>query len=81
MDFLILVEFATARIPGGVNVADHLFALFNATNEIAVHDLAYHQNDAPTISDADYDALRRRLVAIETQFPALAKSSGPPREV
>ena len=34
-------------------------------DEIATHDLAYHQNDAPTISDADYDALRRRFDALE----------------
>ena len=27
--------------------------------EIAKHDLAYHQNDAPSISDGDYDALKR----------------------
>ncbi|UDL96422.1 NAD-dependent DNA ligase LigA [Lichenihabitans sp. PAMC28606] len=39
--------------------------------EIAGHDKAYHQDDAPTISDADYDALRRRLVALQTAFPAL----------
>jgi DNA ligase (NAD+) len=38
-------------------------------------DIAYHQNDAPTIDDAAYDALRRRLVALEEAFPEL-KSAG-----
>jgi DNA ligase (NAD+) len=39
--------------------------------EIAAADLAYHQNDAPILDDATYDAKRRRLVAIETAYPAL----------
>ncbi|HEY5796222.1 MAG TPA: NAD-dependent DNA ligase LigA [Bosea sp. (in: a-proteobacteria)] len=38
-------------------------------------DIAYHQNDAPTMDDAAYDALRRRLVALEDAFPEL-KSAG-----
>lgn len=38
-------------------------------------DIAYHQNDAPTMDDAAYDALRRRLVAIEEAFPEL-KTAG-----
>jgi DNA ligase (NAD+) len=38
-------------------------------------DIAYHQNDAPEMDDATYDALRRRLVAIEAAFPALKASS------
>src|SRR3546814_6477210 len=33
--------------------------------EIAAHDRRYHQEDAPTVADADYDALKRRLLAIE----------------
>jgi len=45
--------------------------------EVAAHDIAYHRDDAPTVSDADYDALRRRLVAIEAAFPALAAPDGP----
>jgi DNA ligase (NAD+) len=43
--------------------------------EIVAHDLAYHQNDAPTISDADYDALRKRLLELENHYPTLAKIS------
>ncbi len=45
--------------------------------EIATHDVAYHRDDSPTISDAEYDALRRRLVALEEAFPALATPTGP----
>ncbi|MFT3671469.1 NAD-dependent DNA ligase LigA [Aestuariivirga sp.] len=43
--------------------------------EVARHDIAYHQEDAPTITDAEYDALRRRLVAIEEAHPNLARAS------
>lgn len=39
--------------------------------EIAEHDRRYHQDDAPTISDAAYDTLRRRLEALESAFPHL----------
>ena len=39
--------------------------------EIKKHDAAYYQKDAPTVSDAEYDALRRRYEAIEARFPVL----------
>src|SRR6204780_1823366 len=39
--------------------------------EIAAHDKRYYQDDAPTVSDANYDALRRRYNAIEARFPQL----------
>jgi DNA ligase (NAD+) len=39
--------------------------------EIAAHDRRYYQDDAPTVSDADYDELRRRYNAIEARFPQL----------
>ncbi len=42
---------------------------------------AYHGNDAPDISDADYDALKRRLTAIEAAFPDLAQADSPTRSV
>jgi DNA ligase (NAD+) len=41
-------------------------------SEIAGHDIAYYQRDAPTISDAEYDGLRRRYEALEAAFPELA---------
>ncbi len=49
--------------------------------EIAEHDINYHQLDAPKISDADYDALRRRLEALETHFPALAEQSSAAKRI
>ena len=39
--------------------------------EIAGHDRRYYQDDAPTVSDAEYDALRKRNGAIEARFPQL----------
>ncbi len=35
-------------------------------------DIAYHQNDAPVVDDATYDAAKKRALEIEKQFPELA---------
>ena len=39
--------------------------------EIAAHDKRYYQQDRPSITDAEYDALRARYNAIEARFPNL----------
>ncbi len=44
-------------------------------------DAAYYQNDAPIMSDADYDALRLRVEAIVARFPELENDDGPTRKV
>jgi DNA ligase (NAD+) len=49
--------------------------------EIAEHDRRYHGLDAPTISDAEYDALRRRYTALEEAFPTLADADSANRKV
>ncbi len=49
--------------------------------EIAGHDRRYHDEDAPSISDADYDALVGRYAALEARFPDLAPADGPSRRV
>ncbi|MBI4046334.1 MAG: NAD-dependent DNA ligase LigA, partial [Devosia nanyangense] len=41
---------------------------------IARADIAYHQNDAPEITDAEYDAMKVRYGAIEMAFPQLRRA-------
>jgi DNA ligase (NAD+) len=49
--------------------------------EIAAHDYRYNTEDAPTISDADYDRLKRRNAEIEARFPALVLDDSPSKKV
>jgi DNA ligase (NAD+) len=55
--------------------------LARLTAEIAAHDRRYYQEDAPSISDAEYDALRARNEAIEARFPALIREDSASRRV
>jgi len=49
--------------------------------QIAAADQAYHERDAPEITDAEYDALRRRNAEIEAQFPRLVRADSPSKRV
>src|SRR6266403_900971 len=49
--------------------------------EIEGHDKSYYQDDAPKISDAEYDALRKRFDAIEARFPEFVGSDSPSQKV
>jgi len=54
--------------------ADELTRL---ADEIAAHDIRYYQEDQPSVSDADYDALKQRNAAIEQRFLHLVRDNSP----
>ncbi|WP_422059960.1 NAD-dependent DNA ligase LigA [Sphingopyxis sp.] len=61
--------------------ADAANELMRLAKTIAHHNKRYHAEDAPEISDADYDALVRRNNALETAFPHLIRADSPNRLV
>jgi DNA ligase (NAD+) len=57
-------------------------AEYSANNaRIAEADEGYYENDQPVMSDADYDALKRRNLAIEARFPDLVTAASPSQKV
>jgi DNA ligase (NAD+) len=67
----------TLKPVADLSEAEALDELTALADEIAAHDIRYHREDAPTISDADYDALKRRNTEIEARFPHLVRENSP----
>lgn len=55
--------------------------LMRLARQIAKHNRLYHAEDAPEISDAEYDALVRRNAELEAAFPDLVRADSPSRQV
>src|SRR4029453_12975101 len=53
----------------------------NLVEEVRKHRFAYYQEDAPVISDAEFDELFRRLETIEAMHPELVSNDSPTQEV
>src|SRR5687768_7885415 len=66
---------------GGMTEAEAAVELERLAAEIARHNRLYHTDDAPEISDADYDALVRRNRELEERFPHLVREDSPSRQV
>ena len=49
--------------------------------EISKHDALYYRQDAPEISDAEYDALRHRIQELEASHPELARADSPSKNI
>ncbi|WP_397506052.1 NAD-dependent DNA ligase LigA [Qipengyuania sp. R86523] len=64
-----------------VTEAEAANELMRLAKQIAKHDRLYHAEDAPEISDPEYDALVRRNAALEAAFPHLVRENSPSRKV
>lgn len=67
--------------PVGMGEAEAANELMRLARQIAHHDRLYHADDAPEISDSEYDALVRRNAELEAAFPHLIRADSPSRKV
>ena len=58
-----------ARPVDQLTEAEAVEELTRLADEIAAHDIRYYQQDQPSVSDAEYDALKQRNAALELRFP------------
>lgn len=70
-------EFPAAKPAADLTEAEAAEELTWLADTMAAHDIAYYQDDAPSVSDAEYDRLKRRNAEIEAVFPDLVRENSP----
>ncbi|MEE3155230.1 MAG: NAD-dependent DNA ligase LigA, partial [Pseudomonadota bacterium] len=68
-------------MPTDITEAEAANELMRLARQIAKHDRLYHAEDAPEITDQEYDALVRRNSELEAAFPHLVRDDSPSRKV
>src|SRR3954464_2241027 len=71
----------SAGMSDALTEAEAANRLMRLGKEIARHDRLYHDEDAPEISDAEYDALVRENHELETRFPELVRADSPSKRL
>jgi len=74
-------EGGRASANGVVTEVDAKKRIAFLSREIKANDSLYYQDDNPVLSDAEYDALRQELIALETEFPHLITKESPTQSV
>jgi hypothetical protein len=72
---------AVADLAPSLSLAEAEAEIATLSAKMAEADAAYYQNDAPIMSDGDYDVLRRRVEAIIARFPELETDDSPTKKV
>ena len=70
-----------AAVTDTLTEAEAANRLMRLAKDIARHDKLYHDQDAPEISDADYDALVRENRELEERFPQLVRADSPSKRL
>ena len=69
------------HLPSEISLEDSRARHAKLVKEIREHDAAYYMHDAPKISDAEYDALRKDLEELEAKYPDLITPDSPTQTV
>jgi DNA ligase (NAD+) len=69
------------KAPEDLSEAEAAAELERLAEEIGGHDALYYREEAPSLSDADYDALKQRNAVIEARFPNLVRADSPSKRV